>query len=70
MATKKKDNKNRILRERESQTKDGRYRYTYYENGKHKSIYSWKLVPQDKLPKGKRECLSLREMIEELETEQ
>lgn len=70
MTIKKKDNKNRILRERESQTKDGRYRYTYYENGKHKSIYSWKLVPQDKLPKGKRECLSLREMIEELEKEQ
>ena len=54
MKTERGDHRNRLLREGESQCKDGRYRYTYYENGKQKAIYSWKLEAKDKLPVGKR----------------
>lgn len=53
MSTKRHDYKNRVLRERESQSKDGRYRYSYYEGGKQKSVYSWRLELHDKLPVGK-----------------
>lgn len=66
MSVKRRDHKNRILRDRETQLKDKRYRYTYYENGKQKSLYSWRLEPTDKLPAGKKECISLREQIAEL----
>lgn len=59
-----------ILRAGESQDKEGRYRYSYYENGKQKSFYSWKLEPTDKLPAGKKECVSLREQIEKLQKKQ
>ena len=54
MKSGRKDHKNRLLRPGESQDKEGRYRYSYYENGKQKSFYSWKLEPTDKLPSGKR----------------
>lgn len=70
MSVKRRDHKNRILRDRETQLKDKRYRYTYYENGKQKSLYSWKLEPTDKLPAGKKECISLREQIAELTRQQ
>ena len=53
MKSGRRDRKNRLLREGESQNKDSRYRYSYYENGKQKSLYSWKLEPTDKLPAGK-----------------
>ena len=67
MSEKRRDCKNRILRNGESQRKDGRYRYTYIdERGNQKDIYSWKLEPTDKVPAGKRNCLSLREQIREL----
>lgn len=67
MSEKRRDNKNRILRNGESQRKDGRYRYTYLdENGKQRDFYSWKLEPTDKVPTGKRDCISLREQIREL----
>ena len=66
----RKDHKNRLLRAGESQEKEGRYRYSYYENGKQKSFYSWKLEPTDKLPAGKKECVSLREQIEKLQKKQ
>lgn len=59
----KKDNKGRNLKEGEDQLKNGRYRYRYRQaDGKRISIYSWKLVPSDRLPAGKKECLSLREL--------
>jgi len=58
---KRRDRKNRILREGESQCADGRYRFSYYEGGKKKSFYSWKLNETDPIPTGKRECVSLRE---------
>lgn len=70
MSQKRRDHRNRILRDRESQQRDGRYRYTYYENGKQKSLYSWKLEPTDRLPAGKRQCISLREQIAELNKKQ
>ena len=63
----RRDHKNRILRNGESQRKDGRYRYTYVdENGDSRDIYSWKLEATDKIPVGKRDCISLREQIREL----
>ena len=70
MKSGRKDHKNRLLRPGESQDKEGRYRYSYYENGKQKSFYSWKLEPTDKLPTGKKECVSLREQIEKLQKKQ
>ena len=66
MKTERRDHRNRLLREGESQCKDGRYRYTYYENGKQKAIYSWKLEAKDKLPVGKKDCVALRIQIENL----
>lgn len=70
MNTRRRDHKNRILRPRESQQMNGRYRYTYYENGKQKSLYSWKLEPTDKMPVGKRPDISLREKIAELQRQE
>ena len=59
---KRKDSKNRNLRNGESQRKDGRYVYKYTDiYGKLQFIYSWKLVPTDKTPAGKRDDISLRE---------
>lgn len=70
MKSGRRDHKNRILREGESQSKDGRYRYAYCENGKQKSIYSWKLEPTDKLPVGRKECEALRTQIEKIKKRQ
>lgn len=59
---KRKDNRGRVLNDGESQRKDGRYRYQYVDVlGNRKEIYSWKLLPADKTPSGKRKDLSLRE---------
>lgn len=66
MSVKRRDSRNRILRDRESQCKDGRYRFTYMDNGKRVDVYSWKLEPTDKLPAGKRECVALRVLEEEI----
>ena len=68
MANITKDNKGRNLKPRETQMPDGRYRYRYVDsNGKTQTIYSWKLVPTDKIPKGKRDDVSLREKVIKLE---
>lgn len=67
MAEKRKDSKGRILRDNERQRSDGKYEYRYYFAGQLKSIYAWKLVPTDKTPVGKREDLSLREKIKQIE---
>lgn len=68
MSEKRRDNKNRILQTGESQRKDGRYCYKYVDNcGKTQFLYSWKLVPTDRVPKGKRDDLSLREKEKELQ---
>ena len=59
---KRKDSKGRNLRTGESQRKDGRYAYKYTDAyGKPQFVYSWKLVPTDRMPAGKREDISLRE---------
>ena len=68
MSVKRRDNKNRILRNGESQRKDGRYVYVYVDaNKKQKFLYSWKLEDTDKVPQGKRECVSLREKERQLQ---
>jgi len=67
MSVKRRDNKNRILRNGESQRSDGRYAYVYVDgNGKQKFLYSWKLESTDKVPQGKRDCISLRDKIKML----
>lgn len=61
---KRRDNKNRVLRNGESQRKDGRYSYKYIDgNGRPQFVYSWKLEVTDKLPVGKRDCISLRDKV-------
>lgn len=58
----RKDNRGRVLNEGETQRTDGRYAYQYTDMlGNRKSIYSWKLLPSDRMPSGKRSDLSLRE---------
>lgn len=67
MSVKRRDNKNRVLRNGESQRADGRYAYVYVDaNGKQKFIYSWKLENTDRVPQGKRDCVSLRDKIKAL----
>lgn len=59
---KRKDSRGRVLNDGETQGKDGRYRYQYTDVlGKRRAIYSWKLLPADRTPSGKRKDLSLRE---------
>lgn len=61
-SAKRKDSRGRNLRDNEFQKKDGRYEYRFTDKtGKTKSVYSWRLVPTDKAPAGKRDSLSLRE---------
>lgn len=68
MAEKRKDNKNRNLRDGEDQMSDGRYRYRYIDReGKRQAVYSWRLVPTDKTPVGKRDGLCLREKVEAIQ---
>lgn len=58
----RKDNKGRVLNDGEIQRSDGRYAYQYKDTlGNKKMIYSWKLLPSDRTPSGKRKDLSLRE---------
>ena len=64
--SKRRDPKRRILRSGESIRADGKYQYKYAVNGKPKFVYSWKLEPTDKLPAGKRPCLSLRELEKQI----
>lgn len=62
----RRDKKNRNLRRGESIRADGKYQFKYYVNGKPKFVYSWRLEPTDKLPVGKKPCLSLREMEKQI----
>lgn len=67
MSEKRRDNKGRVLRNGESQRRDGRYAYVYVDNnGKQKFLYSWKLENTDRVPQGKRECVSLRDKVKML----
>ena len=62
----RRDAKNRVLRRGESLRADGKYQFKYYVNGKPKFVYSWRLEPTDKLPQGKKPCLSLRELEKQI----
>ena len=68
MSEKRRDNRNRILREGEYQRKDGRYRFRYLdEDGKEQNVYSWRLDKNDPMPKGKKREPSLREKEKQIE---
>ena len=55
MSEKRRDRKNRVLRNGESQRKDGRYMYKYNDaNGEVKYFYSWRLDKNDPTPVGKK----------------
>ena len=70
MSEKRRDNRNRILREGEYQRKDGRYRFRYIdEDGKEKNVYSWRLDKNDPMPKGKKRERSLREKEKQIEAD-
>ena len=65
----RRDSKRRVLRPGESIRADGKYQYKYHIDGKPQFVYSWKLEPTDKLPKGKKPCLSLRELEKQVNTD-
>ena len=65
----RRDAKNRVLRPGESVRANGKYQYKYHIDGKPHFVYSWKLEPTDKLPKGKKPCLSLRELEKQINAE-
>ena len=68
VSEKRRDSKNRILRNGESQRKDGRYAYKYIDaTGKPQFVYSWKLEATDRTPQGKRDGLSLREKEKQIQ---
>lgn len=68
MSEKRRDKRNRILHNGETQRKDGRYRFKYLDSeGKEKYVYSWRLDHNDPYPKGKRKDLSLREKEKQIE---
>ena len=48
------------------QLADGKYQFKYHINGKPHFVYSWRLEPTDKLPVGKKPCLSLRELEKQI----
>ena len=65
----RRDSKRRVLRPGESIRADGKYQYKYHIDGKPHFVYSWKLEPTDKLPKGKKPCRSLRELEQQVNTD-
>lgn len=68
MADRRKDHKGRTLKVGESQRKDLSYQYRYTDVlGKRHTIYSWRLLPSDKTPVGKKDDKSLREKESEIE---
>lgn len=68
MSEVRRDNKGRKLFNGESQRKDGKYEYKYQDTwGKRKTVYSWKLTPTDRVPAGKRDDISLREKIKQIQ---
>ncbi len=62
----RRDSKHRVLRRGESIRADGKYQFKYHIGGKPHFVYSWRLEPTDKLPLGKKPCLSLRELEKQI----
>lgn len=63
MSEKRRDNKGRVLLRGESQRPDGRYVYKYTDDkGRHKYIYSRRLVRTDAAPVGAKPAPALRDM--------
>lgn len=55
MSEKRRDNRNRIVHNGESQRPDGRYMYKYLDNsGQAKYVYSWRLDINDRTPLGRQ----------------
>ncbi len=68
MADRRKDHKGRTLKVGESQRQNLSYQYRYTDIfGKRHTIYSWRLLPSDKTPAGKKDDKSLREKESEIE---
>lgn len=67
MSVKRKDKKGRILNNNEYQKADGRYEYRYSQNGKARSVYSWRLVESDATPKGKKTTDALRTLEKKIQ---
>ncbi len=66
MAGQRRDSKHRVLRRGESIRENGKYQFKYTIDGKPHFVYSWRLVPTDPLPIGKKPCLSLRELEKQI----
>ncbi len=66
MEGQRRDKKNRVLRRGESIRANGKYQFKYHVDGKPHFVYSWRLVPTDPLPIGKKPCLSLRELEKQI----
>lgn len=67
MSVKRKDKKGRILKDGESQRKNGQYEYKYIDtDGGRKSVYSWRLVSSDVTPPGKKVDMPLRDKENEI----
>ena len=70
MSEKWRDNRNRILRNGESQRSDGRYMFKYLDSlGQVKYVYSWRLDKNDRTPPGRKRELSLREKEKQIEAD-
>ena len=71
MSNKRKDNKGRVLHNGEYQQSNGRYRFKYYDGtGTERYLYSWRLDKNDRMPDGKKQGPSLRELERELQINQ
>lgn len=68
MSEVRKDHKGRRLFPGESQRSTGMYEYKYQDTfGNRRTVYSWKLTPSDRVPAGKRDDISLREKIKQIQ---
>lgn len=69
--SRRRDNKNRVLKAGESQRKDGRYEYKFTDaDGVRKSVYSWRLVETDSISAGKSDGDALRTLEAQIQKRQ
>ena len=70
MSGKRRDNKGRLLYPGEYQDATGRYSYKYKDViGVRRTVYSWRLIPTDRVPQGKKKDKCLRDKIKDIEKE-